>query len=79
MLRLAALPASEMNKRWPASNSVQGTAEHTGYPISYSAVARGSAPYLIADAIALAIIIVFPATALWTRSFRWSWTLPSPP
>jgi len=44
---------------------VQGTAEHTGYPVSYTAVARGSAPYLFADAIALAIIILFPTTALW--------------
>jgi C4-dicarboxylate transporter DctM subunit len=44
---------------------VQGTAEHTGYPVTYGEVARGSAPYLVADAIALAIIMLFPATALW--------------
>ena len=44
---------------------VQGTAAHTGYPVSYAAVVRGSLPYLVADGVALAIIMVAPAVALW--------------
>ena len=47
---------------------VQGTAAHAGYPVSYSNVVRGSLPYVAADGIALAIIMMVPATAIWLPS-----------
>ena len=47
---------------------VQGVAAYTGYPISYSDAVAGSAPYLIADAAALLLVVLFPALALWLPS-----------
>jgi tripartite ATP-independent transporter DctM subunit len=48
---------------------VQGTAEYTGYPVSYSEVVRGSLPYLVADGVALAIIMAAPSVALWLPTY----------
>jgi TRAP-type C4-dicarboxylate transport system permease large subunit len=47
---------------------VQGVASYTGYPISYSDAVAGSTPYLIADAVALLLVILFPTLALWLPS-----------
>jgi tripartite ATP-independent transporter DctM subunit len=48
---------------------VQGTAAYTGSPVTYGEVTRGCTPYLVADGVALAIIILFPATALWLPAY----------
>ena len=44
---------------------VQGVAQSVGYPVSYADAVRGAAPYLIADAVALAIVLAFPEIVLW--------------
>lgn len=44
---------------------VQGIAKGAGVDVSYGDVVKGSLPYLVVDAMGLAMVMVFPSVALW--------------